>query len=191
MAKRPRGEAKRERWTKSTLKLPPDHAFRAAPGNKLLVLDRGRLWIEYPADWHMAVENDTFSVMDRKPPKDDCRLDMSLLPLPPLAQDAPIDKFLLESLANPERQVGTPEHATAQQSDVSIVWVESRWVEEERAAASRSALAKGRGELALLTFTFWETTERGVSLFGLDFSHRSSSATGSTTRGSTSFSEVT
>ena len=145
------------KWTKvATLDLPRDHAFHATPGHKLFVMSRGVLWLEYPENWHVSIQGDTCEVCDKPAPDDDCRLSVSLLPVPPVAGPLPIERFLLGSLPESRGEPGPPRREEARQPDVEIVWLENAWLEDMRRAVSRTALASGRGVLALLTFAYWQ-----------------------------------
>ena len=42
------------KWKRRTYKMPQDHEWKAAPGNKIFVADRGAMQFEYPKDWILS-----------------------------------------------------------------------------------------------------------------------------------------
>ena len=70
-------------WIKETLDLNPDHNWKSSPGNSIFVAGRGAVRFEVPQDWHFEPDDNSFRFLDRKPPDDDCRLEVSYNLLPP------------------------------------------------------------------------------------------------------------
>jgi len=79
MAKRKKGKPE---WIKQTLDLKDDHRWQSKPGYKVFVADRGSVRFDVPGDWVFEPDEKSFKFTDRKPPNDDCRLEMSFSRLP-------------------------------------------------------------------------------------------------------------
>ena len=85
-------------WKKTEHKLAANHAWKAAPGHKICVLDRGDLQFEYPEYWHVEPdpEQSAIKVTDKPPPNDDCVLRVSVLRFPPLKAGHPSVLMMLQ-----------------------------------------------------------------------------------------------
>src|SRR6266496_1579784 len=71
-------------WDKEELELNKSHGWRARPGQKIFVADRGALRIEFPEDWVVIPDDDSIKFYDKQPPDDDCCLAVSYMRLPPV-----------------------------------------------------------------------------------------------------------
>jgi hypothetical protein len=152
-------------WTEQHLKLAKDHGWRAKPGHKIFVADRGAVRFDIPGSWVVRPGDDSIRITDRNPPADDCLLQLSVmylrtdvnwseLPLP----------VLLENVVNnrEERYLRKGDVVEEIRSDLELAWLELRVVDpgENREACSRICCA--RSTLIpdvviqpLMTMDFW------------------------------------
>src|SRR2546429_5999332 len=85
-------------WLKEELALQEDHTWRARPGCKIFVADRGALRLDYPEDWVVIPGENSINFHDRQPPDDDIHMEVSIMRLPPFdwsglpLQSTPIDR---------------------------------------------------------------------------------------------------
>ncbi|UBF29045.1 hypothetical protein K9N68_15115 [Kovacikia minuta CCNUW1] len=156
MAKRNKGKPN---WIKETFDLKPDHRWQAAPGYKIFVADRGAVRFEVPGNWHFEPQTKSFRFLDRKPPKEDCCLEVSFNRLPPVDfSDFPLTKILKDLVEKDERDVlETGEIITVKRQTARIVWTEFKFMDptEHREAYARICIALGSGIQCLITFDFW------------------------------------
>ena len=73
------------RWSKREIRLPQNHGWRAKPGNRVFVADRGKMMFEFPADWIMDPTRDpskeSMRFYDKPEPDDNIRLEISIINL--------------------------------------------------------------------------------------------------------------
>ena len=155
-------------WTKEVYQLPEHCGWTAKPGHKILVLDRGAVQLEFPADWIMEPGPSQINIRDGATAEDgSCLLSVSCLRLPPLDwRELPLSKLLLVAIEGDERDriaIG-PVHETARDG-LTLAWIELRVVDpgEHRECRSRMCLARGYGVQGLITFDFWPEDEARVS----------------------------
>src|ERR671920_2573227 len=67
-----------------SLKLRRGHHWRARPGHRIFVADRGAVRFDFPDTWVLKMNERTVCLYDREPPDDDCRLEVSFFRLPPI-----------------------------------------------------------------------------------------------------------
>ncbi|PMB11341.1 hypothetical protein CI592_03595, partial [Fischerella thermalis CCMEE 5328] len=70
-------------WIKETLELKPDHHWESPPGYKIFVAGRGVVRFNVPQNWVLEPQEKSFKFLDKKPPNDDCCLEVSFNHLPP------------------------------------------------------------------------------------------------------------
>lgn len=156
------------KWHKSESKLAANHGWRAAPGNKICVLDRGDFQFEYPQGWHVKPEDGTIKVTDKPTPNDDCVLQVSLMRFPPLKDSRPSLAMLLqESVMHEGLMIESDRIHSHSRKDIDVVWGEFSKDDpvEHREAIWRHAFCHTktqRGHLyAFVKFGFWpEDRER-------------------------------
>ncbi|GCA74117.1 hypothetical protein MiTe_00939 [Microcystis aeruginosa NIES-2520] len=146
-------------WIKETLDLNPDHNWKSSPGNSIFVAGRGAVRFEVPQDWHFEPDDNSFRFLDRKPPDDDCRLEVSYNLLPPvdwkeLPLKGMVKKLAREDSRNPH-EIG--EVIQEKRQTVRIVWVQIQFIDpqENRSAYSRIAVGIGSGVQCLITMDYW------------------------------------
>ena len=154
------------KWSKKEFRLRENHRWKAKPGYKIFVADRGAVRFDYPADWVVLPGEDSIKLYDRQPPDDNCLLQVSVMYLPVAIDwsDLPMTYLLGEALKADER--GTlsrgPVHHV-RRPELELAWTEFRFfsTNEQREACSRACLARGAGIQPFITLDFWpEDTER-------------------------------
>lgn len=148
------------RWEKSERKLRAAHGWRAKPGYKIFVADRGAVRFNFPADWTVEPGADSTRFHDRQPPKDDCLLQVSYLYLNPAVDwsSLPLDDLLADVVQHDERKViprGEAVHVW--RTDLELAWIDAAFHDpvERREACSRSCFARGSNIQAFITMDFW------------------------------------
>jgi hypothetical protein len=151
------GKKRNLKWIKETLDLQPDHRWHASPGNKLFVAGRGAVRFEVPSSWHFEPKESSFKFCDRKPPDDDCGLEVSYNQLPPADWSLfPLKKILKDVVQKDDRDViERGEIITLKRQIAQIVWTELKFIEDNREAYSRICIGLGSGVQCLITFDYW------------------------------------
>ncbi|NJR48603.1 MAG: hypothetical protein HC780_02650 [Leptolyngbyaceae cyanobacterium CSU_1_3] len=156
MAKRKKDDL---RWIKKTLELKEDHRWQSKPGYKIFVADRGSVRFDVPQDWYFESDEKSFKFLDRKPPNDDCRLEMSFHRLPVTDWSLfPLQHTLKKIVADDEREViATGEIITLKRQTVRIAWTEIKFIDadDRREAFSRICIGLGSNIQCLITFDYW------------------------------------
>jgi hypothetical protein len=149
------------KWKKKELKMAAGHGWRARPGHKIFVADRGALRFDYPVDW-VFTPGATSCVF--KDPGDNCVLEVSFVRLPPIDWSGlPLLKLLMDVDAKDGRSIPEEQIVRVQRPDLEYVWSEHTFMDpgEHREAIGRTCLARGQNVQALITFAFWpEDRER-------------------------------
>jgi hypothetical protein len=149
----------KQNFKKSTLKMKPNHTWKAPDGYKIIVLDRGAVSFNIPEKWVLH-KLDPVEIYDKKPPKDDCRLNVSFWHLPPGVDWTGLPLSDLLSKATQPDDLDILERGQIVQherDDLDMVWIETRFLDktEKREAFSRSVTARGWNVQVLMTFDFW------------------------------------
>src|SRR5690349_485751 len=82
-----------------------DHGWRAKPGHKIFVADRGAVRFDIPATWVVQPGDDSIRITDRHPPDDDCLLQLSVMYLRADVNwsGLPLRIIIEDIVKNPER----------------------------------------------------------------------------------------
>lgn len=156
---------KKQKWKQQTLRVKPNHTWRAPDGFKIVVIDRGAASFNVPTDWHLA-KLDPLEMYDRPQPDDKARLMVTLMHTPPGIDwtELPLTDLLAQSTKDSSLQtLSRSEIIKAARTDLELAWTEHRFIdpEEHREAYSRIALARGWDAHVLITFDFWvDDTEK-------------------------------
>jgi len=159
-------------WIKTTLDLNENHNWQSQPGTRIFVAGRGAVRFDVPADWHFAPQENSFQFLDKKPPDDDCRLEVSynLLPVANWA-DFPLAPLLKKIVRDDSRNLGeVGEIIQLKRQTARVVWTEMPFIDpqEHRPALSRIAIGLGSEVQCLITFDYWEDdTERVVPVWDM------------------------
>ena len=145
-------------WTKETLKLPKNHAFKAQPDCRIFIADHGTVRFDFPQDWVVrpADEANAIALHDKQPPRDSCRIMVTPYRIP---RELTWDDLPLEQMA---RDVLQEKRSDAElhrddRNGLQIIWVEFDWPDPEngRAIRTRQMLARGGQVTAVITFDFY------------------------------------
>ncbi len=155
----PKRKKRKPEWIKETLELGDDHRWQCNPGYKVFVADRGAVRFDVPQDWHFEPDVKSFKFMDRKPPDDDCRLEVSFNRLPEADWSLfPLHYTLKKVLEEDSRGViDRGEIMTVKRQTARIVWAELKFIDsnENREAFSRICIGLGSNVQCLITFDYW------------------------------------
>jgi hypothetical protein len=156
MAKRKKGKPE---WIKETLELKDNHRWQSKPGYKIFVADRGAVRFDVPQDWFFEPDTKSFRFLDREPPNDDCRLEVSFNRLPAADWSLfPLQHTLKKIVDDEERNViERGEIITLKRQTARIVWTEIKFIDEpeQREAFSRICIGLGSNVQCLITFDYW------------------------------------
>lgn len=146
---------------KQTLRMKPNHTWKAPKGYKIVMLDQGAVSFNVPEKW-VLVEMEPVTLHDVQPPDDNVRLSVSFWRLPAGVDwsGLPLAPMLAESVKGGNLEIiERSDIVTIPRADVEIVWTEHRFVDpvEKRDAFSRITLARGWNVQVLISFDYWVT----------------------------------
>jgi hypothetical protein len=136
------------------------HGWRSRPDHKILVLDRGAVHLEYPADWVVEGDEDSIKLRDHEPPDDECTLGVSYHFWPGLPGDHPalrVGALVETAMSGDDRYTARDPILEETRIDLHLAWSQGRFLDKSanREALSRLCIAR-RGEVqALISFDFW------------------------------------
>lgn len=149
-----------KKWQRQTLEMKKNHGWRAKPGNKIFVADRGAVRFDFPESWAIDFGDDSIKLRDLPPPDDNVLLQVSVMRL---AAGIDWEQFPLSELV--EVVIKDDERGTTPHGDVTYVrrpshefaWRETRFIDpiEKRDAVSRTLLARAANIQPLITLDFW------------------------------------
>jgi len=156
MAKRKKHDLQ---WIKETLELKEDHHWQSNPGYEIFVADRGAVRFDVPQDWFFEPDTQSFRFLDRQPPDDDCRLEVSFNRLPEGDWAGfPLQSTLRKIVEDDERNViAKSDIVTLKRQTARVVWTEIKFIDEaeNREAFSRICIGLGSNVQCLITFDYW------------------------------------
>lgn len=156
MAKRKKGKPE---WIKETLALKDDHRWQSTPGYKVFVAGRGAVRFDVPRDWVFEPDEKSFKFLDRKPPNEDCCLEVSFNQLPEGDWSLFPLKATLKKIAKDDKRnvIATSDVITLKRQTAHIVWTELKFIDEaeNREAFSRICIGLGSNVQCLITFDYW------------------------------------
>ena len=148
-----------KRMKRKKFRMAPDHGWRAQPGHKILVLDRGAVRLEYPKTWFVGPIEDCLKIHDKPPPDDDCVLGVSYHHWPAIAGGALTVGALVRDTFRTDERSFSEVSAVIEETrmDIALAWGEGRFVDSriDREACSRLCIARKDEIQVLLTFDFW------------------------------------
>jgi hypothetical protein len=145
----------------ATVSLPLKTNWKAKPGCKIFVADRGAVRFEFPREWWVKGDPDSIKFRDRKPPHDDCVLAVSYLRLPPADwKTLPLSALVAHATEKSTERRGIRgwgEIVADQRIDLEIAWRQGFYTDskEDREAVTRLCLARRNYVQALLTMDCW------------------------------------
>ncbi|MBI3971036.1 MAG: hypothetical protein HY332_07075 [Chloroflexi bacterium] len=158
-------------WKQQTLKLKKNHGWKAKPGYKIFVAERGAVRFDVPRDWIMIPDSVSVKFHDLPPPDDNCRLEVSYLHLPPAVdwRGLPLTELLEHVIKDDHRDIiarGTITHV--ERPDLEYAWTEIWFTDPatRRMACTRACLARGSNVQPFITLDFWpEDADRFISVW--------------------------
>lgn len=149
------------------LKLKRDHQWRARPGHRIFVVDRGAVRFDFPQTWVLRMGERTVCLYDREPPDDDCRLEVSFTRLPPVDWSGlPVEQLLDTAVGSDTRGTeGRGRTYVVRRHGLRLAWTELRFTDpvEGRAARSRMLVGIGNNVQCLITFDFWNDDQERLA----------------------------
>ncbi len=147
-------------WERQTVKPKENHGWKAKPGYKIFVADRGAIRFDVPKEWVIVPGPKSIQFYDRQPPDDNCRLEVSLIRHPPIDWSGlPLPQLIREVVKDGPRD--TPNigdvHALGR-PDLELAWTELSSIDasERRDACSRVCLVRAPKMHAVITLDFWK-----------------------------------
>ncbi|MFM9158077.1 MAG: hypothetical protein ACKOPK_09205 [Dolichospermum sp.] len=147
-------------WIKETLELKPDHHWESPPEYNIFVAGRGAVRFNVPRGWITQPQEKSFKFTDKKPPDDDCCLEMSYNHLPPNDWTLfPLKSTLKKIMEDDSRNViARGEVIQVKRQTAKIMWCEIKFIDtqtEPREAFSRTCVGLGSNIQCLNTFEYW------------------------------------
>lgn len=159
------------KWDQKAHRLKENHGWKAKPGYKIFVADRGAVRLDFPEDWIVEPGTDSVKFHDRPPPDDDCLLQVSIIHLPPAIDwsSLPLTQLLEAAIESDSRGVVPGGEVThVRRPGLELARTEARFTDalEQREACSRTCLARGANIQPLITLDYWpEDSERVVPVW--------------------------
>lgn len=152
---------------KQSLKLKKRHRWRARPGHRIFVADRGAVRFDFPQSWVLKFNSLSVSLHDAEPPADDCRLEVSFNRLPPIDWSGlPVARLLEDAVFGDTRDIETRAPTVSlRRGTLRLAWTELSFTDpvENRAARSRILVGLDNNVQCLITFDFWADDERRLA----------------------------
>lgn len=145
----------RGRWQQSSMKLAPDHGWRARPGNRVFVIDRGAVRFDVPGEWTVNPKDASCVLKD---PADNCQLEITHFVLPPVDMSGlPLVKMLQDGNLIAGQRTPVEQFVRHPRRDIEILWSEYTYIDpsEDREAIGRTCLARGNNVQVLISYAFW------------------------------------
>jgi len=147
------------KWKKETLKLKKHHMWKARPGYRIFVADRGAVLFNIPQNWIIEPDSDSTKFYDGKPPNDNCRLACSYIRLPPIDWSGlPLSQLIEVAMKDDPRVLSsTGKLVQLQHGGVELAWTEFRFMDptEHREAFTRVCIGRGSNIQTLITLDYW------------------------------------
>jgi hypothetical protein len=154
------------KYERQVLKMPPHHGWRAKPGYKIFVANRGDVRFDIPSKWVVKAPGEQCDVefRDRKKPKDDCIIQLSVFHHPPGIDwtGLPLETIARGKDEEPPGTLWRGEEHYEKRPGAELIWHESAYIEqnEKREARSRQCVARGPQSHAVITMSYWPEHEK-------------------------------
>ena len=157
-----------EKWGHREFRLPENHGWRAKPGNKIFVANRGAVQFEFPADWVVSPGPHSIRIFDDHEPDDEIRLEVSVIELRPGVEwgDLPLGAVLDHIVDTEERDVTARGAAReSKRPGLEAIWLQIDFTDpnENRKAHSRLCLARSADVQTFITMDFWQEDRSKVN----------------------------
>lgn len=147
---------------RQTFRLPDRHRWKAKEGNQIFVANKGDVRFEFPGGWVLdqtsGGEGKSVGFYDGRPPNDNIRLEVSVIPiLDPRAFQAPLADVLDGSIEDIGENFKRSEAFAMKlpRHDVALMDLEYIDPVEKRLAHSLFCLARVGGVHALNSIDYW------------------------------------
>lgn len=141
------------------LALKSNHGWKAKPGFRICVLDRGAVRFDFPEDWILKQAPDSVKIHDAEPPSDNCVLAISVYRLPPIDWSGlPVRDLVTAAMDGDDREIlDRIDVVEEKRGELELAWGELRYRDptENREAGARICIAREREIQCLLTLDFW------------------------------------
>ena len=154
-----------KKWQMRKFNLSDKHRWKAKPGNKIFVINRGAVHFEHPGDWVVKPEGASICLYDGEEPDDNIRLQVSVTQLGPNGLTVDWSRFpSLATLMETSVLADDARHRTrkgpllrVRRRDLEYAWLEIDFIDptEKRKAHSRQCLARGGNVQAFITMEYW------------------------------------
>ena len=145
----------------ATVRLQPGHGWRARPGCKIFVADRGAVRFDFPETWAVAPDEANVKLYDHLPPHDDCCLTVSYFHLPQIDWSGLSLGALLDAAVREGDRPAQWSRAVQEMRrlDLELVWGQVDFIDaaDKREGRSRICMARRSNLQCLLTLDYWVT----------------------------------
>jgi hypothetical protein len=145
--------------------LGPNHKWKAKPGCRILVLNRGAVRFEFPKDWMVCGASRYVCLIDRLPPDDSCSLMVSCRQIPFRATILYLPGLLQEITSDEARRATRRGHVVRLfRPPLEAAWLETRFIQDEHGteACTRVCLARANCTQAIFVLDFWPEDEMRI-----------------------------
>jgi hypothetical protein len=159
---------------KTTIPMPAGHQWVCKPGNNLFIAERGAASFEVPRDWFVQHDGkQTVSIHDLPPPKDSCRISLTIFHLPPIEggwSALPLDELYRKTSEMPRKkkhkQAKTPRplelHTEHRPDGLELVWADKGdWPDPQnhKPIHCRQLMARCRLVQVIISFDVYRESE--------------------------------
>ena len=148
------------KWSEEQRGLKKNHGWKARPGNKIFVADRGAVRFDYPGSWLVDPTSDSIHFRDKPEPNDDCLMQVSVWYLRDDVDwhGLPLQDLIREVRRGDRRGLHAPGPIQYEQrGELEIAWIEHKFVDpvEKREAIDRACLARQGIIMPFITMVMW------------------------------------
>jgi hypothetical protein len=142
-----------------------DPLWKAQPGYRILVIDRGAVRLDFPNSWIVGTDSKFVRIIDRDPPDDRCGVMISCRPISLRMTEVPMRELLREVTTEDLEERSTIARGpviNVYRPPLEAAWRQMRFIDriQKREACTRVCLARGGRTLATIVFDFWPEDER-------------------------------
>ncbi|MEP7293270.1 MAG: hypothetical protein ABI835_15910, partial [Chloroflexota bacterium] len=120
---------RKKTFRQTTGRLADNHTWKAPPGYKIIVIDRGAASFNFPAGW-LVKGFEPLEIHDAEPPNDNARLMVTIWKFPNHVDytELPLEGLLAQATSQTEREmISKSEIFLPKRDDLQIAWVEHRF----------------------------------------------------------------